>query len=408
MRITAISRIDDDEGSQLECPRLLLPKERTTDKAQVLLTQIRESNSDLLCHCCHPPARMFIRYSHNHFHIVNHAILGKHSEECPLYTHIKGSIEKGATADVIAEHTESFSLHGNLKTTSTESNLSPKPLPHSPCSPEERQVREPKITQLIRYLTKETFANWYYPNKKMSSQQTLIKFKQKAKDVRFGKTTLDRYLFFGHNGFKYALSTLNRDIKNDSWEGPGRPHGLVLFITDTLHIKGKYAYFDGLSYGFKNTRCHKALENSGPYLVALSLAQDEYTQTPSQKIKPTSLYIQPIASMTDVFPVESDEERFIFQSFKKQIDARDYAKWSLQKVMLPKFILASVDGATSPDYLLQQKNTKNKVCYRCLVCLDGPSHDSKQPVSLNTWRANERITLNTKDFDSDILRFFEG
>lgn len=403
MRITVISRIDGDEGAEIDKPGLLLPKERTTSPAQALLAQIRESRSDLLCHCCQPPARMFIRFSHSNFHIVNNPILGKHNEECPLYTHIKGCIERGASGNVIAEPTESFSLHGNLKTTDTKSTAKP-PIPPSRDSSQQKSVHEPKISQLLRYLAKETFANWYFQNKTISTQQTLMKFKQQSKEVRFGKTTLDRYFFFGHKGFKFALSTLTRDINNSTWEGPGRPHGLVLFITDELQLKGNYVYFDGLSYGFKHTRCHKALEHSGPYLVALSLAQEEH-ETSTSKVKPTSLHIQPIASTTDVFPVESDEERVIFQNIKKQIDNRSCAKWSVQKVMLPK---ASLGLARSPDYLLQQKNGKNKVCYRCVISICDQRHGPSEPVSMETWRANERVTLTTENIAEDVLRIFKG
>ncbi|MDA0146295.1 hypothetical protein OCT63_18895 [Vibrio sp. RW] len=234
-----------------------------------------------------------------------------------------------------------------------------------------------------------------------------MNFKIQAQNVRFGKTTLDRYLFFGHDGFKFCLRTLNRDLKSGKWEGPGRPHALVFFVTEEVNLKAKYIYFDGISYGYRHTNTKKALETKGPYLIALSVTHEEHEEA-NAKLKPTSLYIQPIASKTNIFPIESDLERHFFTHIAKEIDERSLQKWSIQKVLLPKAALLS--ETASPDYLLQQKNRDNKVAYRCLINIRNDTNDKsyREPVSLDIWRANERITLDGDDIKAEVSRIFQS
>ncbi|MDA0146296.1 hypothetical protein OCT63_18900 [Vibrio sp. RW] len=55
MKISVICRSEVQDGSLLEQPQILLPDERTKPAAQALFAQVRESNSDFLCHCCPPP-----------------------------------------------------------------------------------------------------------------------------------------------------------------------------------------------------------------------------------------------------------------------------------------------------------------------------------------------------------------
>jgi len=398
MKVTLVSRDDIQAETPLDKPELLIGKERTKPLGQTLLAQIRESNSDLLCHCCQPPARMFLRYSHKHYGIVNHPIFGKHNESCPLFTKIKGSIERN---DPSLKDTPTFHLHSKINDNGNQA-VPRQANENFQSKLDTPSVKEPKIKQLMRYLITQSLFNWYYPNKSISQIRALMELKNRTKEVRFGNTTLDKYFFFGHDGFKYCLRTLNNQVRMGKWDGPGRPHGLVLFMTEELSVNGKYAYFDGLSYSYRNTQCLKALDVSGPYLVALSLAQDEHD--PAKKIRPTSLFIEPIASYSNPFPIESEFEREFFSSIKQHINMEENKRWSIQKVLLPKAVRYS--GTPSPDYILQQKNSSNKVIYRCVISLEDNEKLASQPVPLRLWRANERVSIKLGELKS-ITRLFK-
>ncbi|MCQ1060608.1 DUF1173 family protein [Photobacterium sp. ZSDE20] len=81
---------------------------RNSSASQHLLQCIYEKQQHLLCHCNPTPALMFVRYARERYTLVNHPVSGQHSQNCPLYSDIKGSIEHGVGADTIKESETGF------------------------------------------------------------------------------------------------------------------------------------------------------------------------------------------------------------------------------------------------------------------------------------------------------------
>ncbi|MGF1827240.1 hypothetical protein [Vibrio splendidus] len=400
MKISIVCKNDLAHLAEMSHPEQLKPHVRQEKAAQVILAQVRESKSFLLCHCVNPPAKMFVRYAYSSFHIVNHAVEGIHSQCCPMHTDVKGSIDH-TDRDSSKEERVSFRLHEKLSMGPKTSSTADTRLPNE--GSKTTSVRESKLNQLFNLLCKTTLANWHFPNKANSPNQALMKFRIAAEKVTFGKTTLNNYIFFGHKGFKYAVGKLKSDISHNKWKGPGRPQALVFFITKSFTLNGNLIKIDEVNYQF-NHQSFLAHEAGGPYFIALTVCQNEIGS-----IRPHSLFIRPICSETHVSPVDSSEERHFISTAIEHINSVQ-DKWSIQRAIFSK---STIDTSLCmlPNYVIQQKNADNKVKYRAVINLAPDSNligikPKHEPVPLDIWRANARISINLNDQDLGLDAIF--
>lgn len=400
MKVSIVCKNDLAHVSEMSKPEELKPVARQEKTAQSILAQVRESKSFLLCHCVDPPAKMFVRYAYSSFHIVNHAVEGIHADNCPMRTDVKGSIEHSPKPSIDQEKL-SFRFHEKLSDKQQGLPLGKKQTLESNNA---NSVRESKLSQLFNLLCKSTLSNWHFTNKLNSPNQALMKFRLAAESISFGKTTLNHYLFFGHKGFKYAISKLRSDISTNKWDGPGRPQALVFFITNSFEINDNLIKIDDVHYQFTH-QSHLARDASGPYFLAISVCQNK-----EGSVRPHSLFIRPICSQTHLSPVDSNEERSFILAAINRINLIQN-RWSIQRTVFSKSVIES-SACILPNYVIQQKNAANKVIYRAVVSLSPDTNmigfmPKQEPVPMDIWRANARISVNLSDPTENIETIFK-
>ncbi|MCS0000719.1 hypothetical protein NB620_10625 [Vibrio alginolyticus] len=389
--VTSSDKNLDSEHHTFEQPSLLLKNRIKSPEAQSKLKILRLSDSVLNCHCVSPPATMYLRKRGDYIFMVNHYEHGHHLQNCPLYSDIKGCRE-AVNRDISPESEESdfntFIYHRALPSTGTDST---NPKSTSTRTPSVRHG-ESKLERLYYHLLTDTLSNWHFSGKSMSAEQHLFKLKSSANKILFGSSTLDKYIFIGPTGLRYAFSKLYRKT-GAGWKGPGRPQAFCMFITNTIELKEHSLVIDDTCLSF--TRLVSPLAKSalkeveGPYFVLATLCQMH-----SERIKLHTVYIQPIVSLTNQVPITSSFERKVFTALISKID-NGSKRYSIQKILTTQMQRNTSDYST-PSFILQLKNNHGKVIYRSMVQIDDSIYNldrfSRSPISL--WRVNHSMTIS--------------
>lgn len=396
MRISVVDKNSDLTSEPLRFlpePSLLIHEKRKAIETQALLSQIREGNQELRCHCTEPAARMFVRYAHETYTIVNHAEQGAHHPDCPLVTEIHGYGER-ATPTIGAEKDQSdlsnFYLHREIK--DAEGTHSPK---HTRQAPSLK--KEHKLDKLFRFMCSKTLSNWHYANKQKQQTQmrVLASFKAVCSEVPFGDTVLSNWVFYGNKGFEFASQSLIKSVKRRNWDGRGRPHAFWMTISDNVQIAKGHVLVDGVAYPYKRI-IRPYAPASSPYFVSMSVCIDE------GHVCSHTIYLRPIVARTIPMPVDSKFERKVALQYINWIDensTRDQ-RWSLNK---PIYSRTVEEGSPSvlPDFILQQKDANGRLGYKVVLEVMGGRGDDYyerknrlMPIMVEAWNADRLYQIH--------------
>ncbi len=380
-----------DLSNPLPDPSILLECNRRSPSAQSLLAQVRESKQELRCGCvAASPARMFIRFTHDFYTLVNHAEQGKHSDSCPLFSKIHGYSERTQEAPPAHDdegEVERFVLHNNVNTQSakpTQANEADKA--------RAKRVRESKVDRLVRFLTEKSFSNFHYKGKKSSELKALRDLVEPSKLVTFGDTTLDQWTFYGDKGYHIATSALRRAIDSKQWNGAGRPHALVFMVCTNLQIMQGAISVNGVRYSVRNVE-RSGRDTRAPYIVALSIALNPSTG----ELETYNAYVKPILSSTALMPVDSHYERIVALGLIERIERSESKfRWSLQKPLFSKADRANTTSVL-PDFILRSKNERKQINFveviEVMGMMSDPDYRTRKarllPIMANVWRANK-------------------
>ena len=372
----------------LSQPSLLLESQRRTEQSQHLLRQIKLHNQEVRCCCLPSPARMFVRFTHDYFTLVNHPSEGQHHHSCPLHTNIHGYSSRdadNANRDAIPNDDNPFSRFSVHRAASkTPSRTSPL---HQ--STNRSSIRECSVDKLVRRLIMRSFHNYHYQNKSLTVMQALNKLVASASEIPFGNTTLNHYLFYGQKGLEFAREKLGRVVKNNSYDGAGRPHALVFFsVSHVEQLSPCSIQMDGCDYHVK--KVYNRVGNSktnDACLVVLTLALNPST---SNSIELYNAYIYPVLHETLFMPISSDLERNIASGLVRLINNSDAPfSWSFSK---PLFSLQDREQshAVLPTFILKSKNKNKKVNFVEVIEVVNNHEQSRPllPLSLELWQAN--------------------
>ncbi|MGR2849387.1 hypothetical protein ABMX62_20335 [Vibrio vulnificus] len=373
-------------------PMCLLEENRRTPQAQAFLAQIRESRQELRCGC-NPiePARMFIRYCHGYYTVVNHATEGHHSLDCPLYTEINGFTSNNSTIDD-EDDVSAFMLHANYV---------PMDYTERVCSESTLNVlttstkREAKLAKLFRYLSQHSFQNYHYKNKRLTPLQALHHLLEPSKNIKFGNTTLNEWVFYGPKGFVIGARKLHDSICSESWNGAGRPHCLVFVVADSIEYRNKNLIVDG-----KAIKVHKvanvAKSTLGPYLVILSLAINPHVH----RVEVYNAYIHPVVSSSLMMPINSDGQRDVGLYLAELIDnSNSSISWSLCRPLISDISKAR-SACVLPDYILKGKNHSKRIVFTEIIEVREPSASGLLPLIASAWRANKVSNVDPHSAES--------
>lgn len=315
---------------------------RYLEKSQRALQSIHERNAHILCGCRN--SLMFVRHRDS-YQLVNHAILGEHSETCPFFTQVSGKIashEAGGFAE--AEEITSFSFHEKIAEQTAD-------------SPDRRANREssstsssPRLARLLNQLLTKSFLNSYYSGKSFSgAPQVLSVLRKPAAAIAFGTASLDKFVFFGHKGWDYARSRLN-----STWDNyPGRPHCIYLETKQSVEeMMPGVLMMDGTLVSVQRV-IHHYNRSPGPFLIISTLTNDF-----EDDIARHTSVIVPVYSQDLPIPVDSDNERKIANHLRKLVDSSEL-KLTFYKPLNAK---RGEDGsALLPDFILNDKTGGNRV-----------------------------------------------
>ncbi|MGN2715641.1 DUF1173 family protein [Aliivibrio fischeri] len=399
--------MSDDISQPIQDPSCLLEVNRRSIETQRLLAQVRESNQELRCHCTKEKARMFVRFCHDNFTIVNHPTEGLHSDDCQLFSVIHGYSERQDDPPSQTQESidvDSFVIHraiSDVQRTSVSKEKNSEGKPYN---------REHSIDKLFRFLCEKSYSNFHHKNKNQSTLVALRNLIEPTTSIAFGETTLNKYCFYGEKGYSFAFNTLRRDKKNNTYKGAGRPHALVFNVVEQISISNGCIDLDGSKYTAKRV-IRAGRKTAGPYLVILSLADDPIEDA----ILVYNVFIKPIVSTTSLMPVDSNHERIIASGLISLISnsQNQLARWSLQKPIFSKNARSN-SVSVLPDFILRRKSIETgKITYveviEVMGMLSDPDYAARKaqllPLMKEAWRANSIYEINAEN-KSDIERFF--
>ncbi|WP_194663912.1 hypothetical protein [Vibrio anguillarum] len=402
-----ITIVEKDSNSSvvriLPNPNDLLPESRRDIPAQSLLAQIRESRQELRCHCCTPPARMFVRYSHDTFTLVNHASEGQHEDHCPLVTEVHGYGDRnqnGSGGGHEDASLDNFYIHRNV-TEGDQPRTS-----HSHSASTNPVKRESKLDKLYRFICEKTLSNWYFKKKFHSKNYMLGRFRDECASIEFGDTSLNEWCFFGDRGYEFACNKLRYTIKKRLWNGRGRPHAFVFFLCEKLQIGKDKIVIDGQSYSIRNS-IRPYAQAGAPFFVILTVCVE-----PDASIISHTAYIRPVALCDMPFPVDSQLERGVALSLFEAIDKSE-SRWSVNKPVFSRAIYATTPSVL-PDFVVQRKNAQGKMEFKAVIevmgMTDSEYHRRKDrlvPIMIEAWNASEVIKVYP-DHDLEFIRELFG
>ncbi|MEI8659235.1 DUF1173 family protein [Vibrio sp. Hal054] len=398
MRISVVDKnqqsSSDAPHRYLNNPSILSLVSRREPEAQALLAQVRESRQELRCHCTDTPARMFIRYTHEFFTLVNHPEEGQHAPDCPLVTEIHGYGER-EQGKVGAERDESnldnFYMHREVRSGQAESPRAPSG------NAKPSTAKEHKLDKLYRFMCDKTLGNWYYKNKRtrQTMMQILASFREKCQEVPFGDTVLSQWTYYGGNGFDFAKENLLRSIKQGSWNGRGRPHAFWFTFSNNVQFEQGYIVVDGVAYPYKSIIRPYAPAN-GPFFVCMTICVDNGNPCSH------TIYLRPVVDINIPMPVDSQFERSVALAYIKWIDGTDtsQAKWSLNKPIYSRSVRDD-SPCVLPDFVIQRKSPSGVLAEKYVLEVMGGRDEvyferksRLMPIMIDAWGANDLYEIH--------------
>lgn len=398
--------ISDDVSQPVSNPTCLLEINRRSLETQRLLARVRESNQELRCSCTQAKARMFVRFCHDNFTIVNHPTEGQHSDSCQLFSVIHGYNDRQDNVTTKAQESvelDSFVIHRSISEAT-------EPSAKQEGSASHHSNREHSLDKLFRHLCEKSYSNFHHKNKNQSPLVALRNLIEPANLISFGDSMLHKYCFYGDKGYSFAFNTLRREKANNSYKGAGRPHALVFMVVQQISTSNGCIDLDGTKYTARRV-IRAGRKTKGPYLVILSLADDPVENA----ILVYNIFIKPIVSPTSLMPVDSHHERIIASGLMSLISnsQNQLARWSLQKPIFSKNDRSN-SVAVLPDFILRRKSIDTgKITYTEVIEVMGMLNDSDYvsrkaqllPIMKEAWRANSIYEINAED-EKDVARFF--
>lgn len=320
-------------------PTSLNTNGRYSEGSQRLLQSIHERQAHIMCSC--RDALMFVRHR-GLYHLVNHPILGRHTEKCPFKTQISGKIEHGQGGDFVeAEDITTFCLHDRLVGNAEQEKKDTSVVCESSAS-------SLRLSRLLNQLINNSFLNSYYKGKSLSTTQSMSILRKEAAKISFGSSTLDKFIFFGDKGWGYARARLA--TKWDTY--PGRPHCLYIEMKETIEeVMPSVLLMDGELAAVHNLT-HHYQRTCGPYLLISSITKDY------EDIARNSTVILPIYRLNLPMPVDSDNERRVAGYLSRFVESAQ------TKVTFYKPLKAKAGGggvALLPDFILNHKASSLRI-----------------------------------------------
>ena len=370
--------------------RLLALSERRSDKTQTLLRFARNNQLEIRCSCLPIPARMFVRLAFDYFTIVNHKKEGLHHKHCPLIKQLNNTNiaethnESPETHDFLKE---GFSLHPKMNKNQTTRTTS-----HASTS---IKVTKPhRLLTLYQHLTQTTFNHSFFKGKHQSFKKILFDFKRACDDIDFGDQPLSDWVFYGDKAYKQAFTKLF--AYRDKWQGAGRPHCFIFFISEQVTIDDHLLTINNGC--FQLQKIVKQGDISKECFIAMSLSFNEKTNT----IAPHTAFVQPIQSMSLALPVSSLFEREVATALTGivSVHSSKHLKWSFFKPIQSK-----EENGLLPNFILQAKHHNGQLSYRKLIFIeDGKLHCHANNAallhSLSAYKANDVLRINAQKHSS--------
>lgn len=399
-----------DDGSKVERllkdPWWLKSDKRNEPRAQKELQKIYEADQHILCSC--NDARMFVRYTNDKYHIVNHPVLGRHSTKCPFYTDISGEISPHEFGGEV-EYREimTFCLHNSFNENPTEHEKNES----DESTDEKGNPRRHKLLRLLYQLCHDSFNYVYYGpvEKRPKSVALQAKLHDAAEAIAFGEYKLKEWMYYGGKGQLFAERKL-KGLKN--WKGPGRPHCFLIELVEKIERKGNELIQDGESKYYERIIWPGREATSGPYIVLSSLVKDDV----DNDVFRHTACVKPIVAFDVVMPVDSNYERVFAKSIIEainrnsqiKVDGDKVAKCTLMKPLKP---IESMKGELLlPDFIVQCKVGKD-VVRRDIVEVMGygdPEYAERKARLIPKMKAafrGDRVVEIMKDTHVDIAKF---
>ncbi len=331
--------------------------------SQKRLQAIYEANQDIRCGCTANGARMFVRYlPTGRYTVVNHPVQGRHNKKCSFYTDINGEIadhDFGGESDF--NEILTFDYHKEINESETEGQEPPR----DGNTDGSKTKTKSKLLRLMNQLCTTSFMNTYvkpFQNRnssdKSNDSRIFAKFRDAAKNIKFGASTLNHFIFYGRSGEQFA----ERALMSKGWKGTGRRQAFIVEMVDEIEKNESELLFDSEPVFYERVIRPGRNTTSGPYLVLSTLVEDE-----GEMFRHTAC-IKPIVSREIPMLVDSNLEREMALSIIHNIDHRSKrtkeSYWSLQKPLIPK--PGDNGEAILPDFILTHK-VNNKFAYREIV-----------------------------------------
>ncbi|KJG37709.1 hypothetical protein UA32_12160 [Photobacterium angustum] len=375
-----ISKKGDFHGEVADSWRLK-PKYRASTQAQKTLRDIYEQDLHLLCGCT-GNALMFIRKLSSGYILVNHPIKGRHSANCAFATEISGEINTSINnGQQEYERIISFNLHSSAESVSFSDEKTVRNNVTNSVSSKN------KLHNLLMQLVLDSFNHTFFKTKKVNVISSLAAIRKAAREIAFGNSTLDKFVFYGGKGSLMAEQML----LSKSWDGPKKRHVFIFEVVDTIEVlninsllfdKEERFYSKIIRPGNQNTK--------GPYLIVSSVIindGDVYRHT---------CVIKPIVSKYLLMPIDSDYERNAALTMIGLIK-ESHDSYTLTKPIKPRF--SEENETLLPDFVINKKNGKsivNTVLIEVMGYDDDEYVNRKErlvPKMKSAWKATKVIEV---------------
>ena len=221
----------------------LYPERVGAANSQRYLQQLKEQGFWLVCDCCQPPAKMFVRSSRKSgYSLVNHSEFGIHNNGCPFYTSVKGA-PKASGGHSAAVHNGKVNLYRGFRENGTITN--------NPANPE-TNVTAPRVDGLVRLVWQlvENAGTQCVSSESMQQDYGVLHafnaWYQAASDFSVsGGGSLAEILYFDADG----MALLQKDLRQRQEEDPTRRHqALWVGSAGTLDYSHNTVTIENLGY----------------------------------------------------------------------------------------------------------------------------------------------------------------
>ena len=336
--------------------------ERFTKTSQKKLQELYESDRHILC-LCQPnkQAVMFIRqFEKGKYTLVNHPAKGIHSKNCVFFTEISGEISDKEWGGNNYDGSEilTFCMHNEVAAkdnpTITTTNTSKLP----------KKGKPSKLGRLLYQLIADNWLHAHYPSKKWSQYNSFVAMWRSAAKIKFGKSTLDKFIVHGKRRLDFAEKKLFDNI----WEGAGRPHVVCFEVFKEIsNVKDDSFIANGVKFDYEKVVMPKLQTTKAPVMVISTLVKGAtVAEVKGEKVKRHTCFIQPIVSEDCLMPIDSSYEReFALASMAKcdagmppfEVDGKELTRSiSFYKPLKP--LISHEGDYLLPDFVFNVKDKK--------------------------------------------------